>query len=181
VNLPGVVFSVHQMKLAPLGGGKRAEDGMVHDRVAAEAGLALLNQVVHAGDIPQNFSSNFFWRRAAGQGALGGLAARGKVSDVDNEEAPPTGAGAVGTGAGGTGLQAALEAFDGAGVAEIEVLENLRGAPLRFRMAGELVGSEAAESVGENAMQLIQMGMHGCFSRMMQGYSSRKISVEGRP
>ncbi len=176
MNLAGVVLTVHQMELAPLGGSERAEDGMVHDRLAAEAALALLNQVVHAGDIPQNFSSHFFRRHAAGQGAFGRLAARGKVSDVDNEEAPPPGAGAVGAGVGGAGLQAALEAFDGAGVAEIKVLEDLGGAPFRFGMAGELAGSEAAESFGENVVQLIQMGMHGWFSRMMQGYSRRKIS-----
>ena len=153
---------MHQVKFAPLGSGERAEDGMVHDRLAAEAGFALLNQVVHAGDIPQNFSSHFFRRRAAGQGALGGLAARGKISDVDNEEAPPTGARAVSAGAGGARLQTAIETLDGAGVTKIEVLEDLGGAPFRFRMAGELVGSEAAESVGENAVQLIEMGMHGC-------------------
>jgi len=140
---------MHQVKLAPFGGAERAEDGMVDDRVAAEAGFAFLNQVVQAGDVSQNFSSDFFRRNAAGKSALWGLAAGRKVSNVDYEEAGEAITAAVGTGGGGAGLQAALEAFDGAGVAEIEVFENLSGAPLPFRVASELVRRKIADGGSE--------------------------------
>src|ERR1700758_715831 len=123
------MFAVNQMKFAPFGGGKRAKDGMVRHRfTTAEAGFAFLNHAVHADDISQNFSRHLFGERAARSYPRRRLAPARKVSRVNQDQTLPTFATSIRSGTWRTGLQAAFETLDGAGISQIQVFENLRRA-----------------------------------------------------
>jgi hypothetical protein len=109
--------AMHGVKLPPLGGSERPENGMVEEFAAgAQLFLAAADDVVHVGNCRANFSENFFWGDAARTSDRRGFAAGGQVTESNDDQ----GAGSLSPSLGGServsGFGEALESFDSSGV-----------------------------------------------------------------
>src|SRR5579863_5266357 len=139
-NLLQVVPSVHQVKLPPLLPRERAQDRVVEQLyIRAVFFLATTDRGVHVRDLLRNLRDNLFARQPARPRGGRCFSSTGHVPEPHDQKKTgplfPVGRFDHRT----FSRQQTVEAFDGPGVGQVEVLEHLGSTPLSRRMTVHLV------------------------------------------
>ena len=150
-----------EVKSTPLGGRHLAEYWMFGNRLARrESALAFGDEFIHANQIAKDFGNYLLDRRAARHYQFWRLSSgRKKTQACDCKALPP-----LRTAAGWdkplTLSKPSLQRLDGAEVSEIQVLKDLRGAPLAIRTSHEVLDTGSTYGGGNTRAQFRHLFVH---------------------
>jgi hypothetical protein len=160
-NLFHVVQPVHEMKFFPLACGEGAEDGMVqHLAARAKVLFTAGNGVVHFGDFCPNLGQHLFWRQSARTRDGRGFPARGQISEGDDDQCAAALRPGLCCDQRLAGCGHALKSLHRSGVGQIQVLQNLGGAPLSRRMPAQLLGRQSDDGRCDLLLQSLETRVH---------------------
>jgi len=160
-NLPQVMPSVDKMELPPLGSGERPQNRMVQQFPRRpELLLALTNSLIHLGDFPRNFCPHHLRRQPARTCHLRRFPARGHVSESQHDQcAPALLPGRRSDQRPARGSQP-FESLAGPGVAQVEMLQDLGGAPFSRPAQTPALRGHGCDCRRELVLKFLETGVH---------------------
>jgi hypothetical protein len=161
-NLLHVMMAVDSMKDAPLARGKRAENRVIEQtgRRTVFPG-SLIDYSIHVGDPRDDVGAHFFGWKSSRRRLLGSDATLGKIAAPDYDESADTIFKRRHPGERGAIRKAALKPLGGGRVGEVEVFEDLGGAPFTVGMPSTGFGGEICGGGGDVILESFKIEIHG--------------------
>jgi len=161
-NLPRVMPPVDPVKLAPLVGCERSQEGVVHDfRPCAEPALAIVQTRGHSLKLRHNSSLNLFQRHSPRHHAFRALAACREITEIHHQQSGHAMLQRSPSSQRGTLLQAFRRSATGVLVREKKVFQDLGRIPLSSRSLRPSTDAGTPHCIFEFLPQTFKIGIHG--------------------
>ena len=161
-NLLYVMQAMHQMKFPPLIDREGAEEGMIENFDAtAESGGASGEQLIHLGNLGQNFGQDFLPRQSPGPCVRRRFPSLGQMVEPENHErlAPvfPSRLRPKRF----TASENSRESFERSGVSQVKMLEDFCRRPFARKVPAQLLARQTGHGGFDLAPQSLEMRVHG--------------------
>jgi hypothetical protein len=157
-----VMHPMNQMKLSPLPASQGSERRMVdQSHPAPESALALRDDRIHRCNLRPHVTPHLFGWQSSRLSHPRRFSPCREEAEADNQQRTPALLHRRSCCRGRARFQQPLESLDRACIAEVQMLQHLRRAPLARRMPTHLLTGHAFHRKLQGGVQLFQAGIHG--------------------